>query len=128
MGKPGFGFEKIMGRRKSSGNAIEDMAVPPVQDSSPAQENRESSSSGFHVLSHEEAERRRESAALKKAAPDKKGGFGRFSAFGSNKTRQQSFEEESSSSKRYDHDHDTLAAANSYPLGTVNRVAAPIFL
>jgi hypothetical protein len=99
MGKPGFGFEKIMGRRKSSGNAIEDMGAPPVQDSPPAPENRDSGSSGFHVLSHEEAERRRESAAMKKAVPEKRGGFGRFSAFGTNKTRQQSFEEESSSSK-----------------------------
>ena len=124
MGKPNFGLEKIMGRRKSQGNAIEEVESPTAQDASPVTESP--SPGGFHIMSKEEAERRRESAASKKA-PEKRTGFGRFSALGGHKGRNHSFEDESASSKRYVfRGHGKLAIANLSLSGIVSQVVARI--
>lgn len=99
MGKPGFGI--FQGRRKSSGNPIDDADVTAFANVSPATEQ-----STFRVLDRSDIERakqEKQAQALKKAQ-EKSSKFGRFSGFGAsgNKGRTQSVDEDSpSSSKRY---------------------------
>lgn len=93
------------GRRKSSGNAIEDLEreneklttppepVAPVTDSG-----------GFKVLSQSDVAAKKEMAMRKAQAEKEKPRFGRFSGFGSsnNKGRQQSMDDDSPSSSKRD--------------------------
>jgi hypothetical protein len=99
MGKPGFGI--FQGRRKSSGNAIEDADPNTFLNASPPTE-----SSGFRVLNRADIERTKQEKAEQqlKQASEKSSRFGRLSGFGAlgNKGRTQSIDDDSpSSSKRY---------------------------
>ncbi|KAF2185131.1 hypothetical protein K469DRAFT_577936 [Zopfia rhizophila CBS 207.26] len=101
MGKPGFGLGNIMGRRKSSGNAMEDVGAASPQDNSPAEPTN--SGGGFRVLGRDEVQKAKQELALKKQQQEKHK-FGRFSGFGAsgNKARNQSFDEDSPSSSKRD--------------------------
>lgn len=104
MGKPGFGI--FQARRKSSGNAIEEVDPGAYLPASSPSTQTEPSNGGFRVLNRAEIEKaklEKQEQALKKGH-DRSSKFGRFSGFGAsgNKARTQSIDEDSpSSSKRY---------------------------
>jgi hypothetical protein len=98
MGKPGLGL--FTGRRKSSSNALEDVAVADNAEHSP-DGSANADSGGFRLMSRTEvqkAQERRKTMEREKSTSK----FARFSGFGANaKGRVQSFEEDSpGSSKR----------------------------
>jgi hypothetical protein len=105
MGKPGLGL--FTGRRKSQSNVLDDMAAsaapasPDAAAATAAPAPPAGESGGFRLMSRQEvtatAERR------KTMEKEKKSSFPRFAGFGSgsNKARNQSFDDESpGSSKR----------------------------
>ncbi|KAJ4380056.1 hypothetical protein N0V86_004363 [Didymella sp. IMI 355093] len=104
MGKPGLGL--FTGRRKSQSNVLDDMAAnaapasPDAAAAAPVPPAGESG--GFRLMSRQEvtatAERR------KTMEKEKKSSFPRFTGFGSgsNKARNQSFEDESPGSSKRD--------------------------
>lgn len=95
MVKPGLGL--FTGRRKSQGNAFEDVEIggnsPEATAPPPAADG------GFRLLSRTEVEKANE---RKKVEKEKSSKFPRFSSFGTgSKGRHQSFDDESpGSSKR----------------------------
>lgn len=98
MGKPSFGFDKIMNRRKSSGNVIDEPFTMTPSNTSPPDTSH--SGGGFRVMSQVEVEKAKADAATKKQT--EKSRFGRFSGLGAAKGRHHSFDDDSpDSSKRY---------------------------
>jgi hypothetical protein len=97
MVKPGLGL--FTGRRKSSSNALEDMAVADNTAHSP-DGSANADSGGFRLMSRTEVEKANE--RRKTMEREKSTSKFRFSGFGANaKGRVQSFEEDSpGSSKR----------------------------
>jgi hypothetical protein len=96
MPKGTFGI--FQGRRKSAGNAIDEVDARPSPNASPNTE-----STAFRVLNRDEILERQKQEALRKAQ-EKPSKFGRLSTFGTSgsKGRTQSIDDDSpSSSKRY---------------------------
>ncbi|KAF2201364.1 hypothetical protein GQ43DRAFT_487478 [Delitschia confertaspora ATCC 74209] len=119
MGRPSFGFEKIMGRRKSSGNALDGVDLPALQQlaqplSQPSSPQQNSGESSFRVIPRPEVQDEREKSEAAKKVPEKRTGFGRFAGFGGNKARHQSFEDESASSKRKSSSGTNLSISRPY--------------
>lgn len=96
MGKPGLGL--FTGRRKSQGNAFDDvdMASSPDVSAAPARDD----SGGFRLLSRTEVEKANE----RRKTQEKPSKFPRFSGFGStgNKARNHSMDDESPGSSKRD--------------------------
>lgn len=103
MGKPGFGI--FQGRRKSSGNVLEDADPSAYLSASPVTTSPSTEQGGFRVLNRSEIEKAKQEKQeqVTKKAHEKGSKLGRFS-FGTsgNKAKPQSVDEDSpSSSKRY---------------------------
>ena len=95
MVKPGLGL--FTARRKSQGNAFDEVDVATSPDRAPAAKD---DAGGFRLLSRTEVEK---AANERRKTQEKTSKFPRFSGFGNagNKARNQSFEDESpGSSKR----------------------------
>ncbi|KAF2710290.1 hypothetical protein K504DRAFT_454608 [Pleomassaria siparia CBS 279.74] len=109
MGKPG-GLGLFMGRRKSSLNALDGPELHITPEAA--------DSGGFRVLTQTEVQRVKQEKETKKAQERSSSKFPRFSGFGGvgNKTRNQSYDEDSlASSKRDSKSSSGTHASSSRP-------------